>query len=724
MAIGLAYLIIGISVTITILVLRKRKARAGTSLVIFSIALTVWACAYGVLLFDGQSGGLVWLALIHLSATVTATALLAFILTYTNHEEWLGKWGILLLCLEPLVTQILFWTNRWQGLFSTEYRITSTGVAVTSSPWYWINASYSDGLMILALILLTQTFFNKPKQYLLQSIMVVMGVFIPILTKIFSMAIYTLILNLEPPLVSYAVMGCLLVFSIYRFKLLETAPLSRDLAIERMNDGWMVLDVNNRIVDLNPAAENLLGVTREQIFGQSAEEFLQNWLNLDHESSGRTQELKGSVTINGEKHYLGVRILPLVRPADRQVGKVVLWRDITDYRKADNARQRARDEMFILLHYISDTAFRTLSQNDFLMESLSQITYSFRSQAGLIFLLEDARPKNGLPKVYVAAHHGIPRSALDHLAASPKVAGIIMDIIQKQEPFYVQDVSTDARLPSGMQRSGNKSMLLVPLTTGEQVLGVIGLIQKEGPASLGNGESTRLTIVAEELAAFIRNDRKRQKAIAMEERQSLVRDLHDSISQKLYGVVTLTEAAQAKLEMGSSIQAEDVARIGERARQTLKEMRLFMFQMKPMDLEHKGLVAALNERLAAVEGRANIKARVLADEDINISLEKETILYNIALEALNNIIKHSEAKTVTILLKKRKATVSLEVVDDGCGFDPETTNGGMGLKIMQERAALVDGKVSIRSAVGKGTKVTATVSETNIPQTTRKKKEP
>jgi PAS domain S-box-containing protein len=722
MAIGIASLVIGIAVTITILVFRKRKARGAISLIVFSFALTIWACAYGMLLYEKQSGGLLWLALIYLSATVTATAILTFILAYTNHGEWLGKWGIFLLCLEPLITQVFFWTNRWQGYFSPEHRITNTGIILTSSPWYWINASYSDGLLILALILLTQTFLNKPKQYLLQSITVVVGVAIPILTKILSMAIPTLILNLEPPLISCAVTGGLLVFSIYRFKLLDTVPISRNMVIEGMNDGWMVLDLNNRIVDINTAAEKLLGVSREQTFGQPAEDFLQNWLHLNHESSGRELELNGSVTVNGELRYLSVRVLPIVRLPEQQIGKIVLWRNITERRRSDNARQRARDEMFILLHSISDTAFRTLSQNDFLMESISQIVYSFRSHAGLIFLLEDVRAKTSSPKVYLAAHHGFTRTELDHLSSSPEIANIVTDVLEKQEPFYVPDVCTDPRIPASMQRSGNKSLLLVPLVTGEQVLGVIGLIQQEDAPTLGNGESTRLAIVAEELASFIRNDRKRQKAIALEERQSLVRDLHDSISQKLYGVVTLTEAAQGKLETGSTIQAADISRIGESARQALKEMRLFLFQMKPVDLEHKGLMAALNERLAAVEGRANIKARVLADENIHLSLEKETILYNIAMEALNNIIKHADAKSVTIHLKRQKASIALEVVDDGRGFDSNTiANGGMGLKIMQERASLVNGKVIVKSVPGKGTKVTVTVNENKIPYTTRNK---
>jgi signal transduction histidine kinase len=239
----------------------------------------------------------------------------------------------------------------------------------------------------------------------------------------------------------------------------------------------------------------------------------------------------------------------------------------------------------------------------------------------------------------------------------------------------------------------------------------------------GQDEITRLTIVAEELASCIRSDRQRQMAIALEERQRLVHDLHDSITQKLYGLFLLTEAAQARLEGGSPVQPAEMAKIGENARQALKEMRLFLFQMKPVDLEHTGLVAALHERLAAVEGRADIKARLLADEKIDLSLEKETMLYYIAQEALNNIMKHADAKSVTVYLKKRKTSVALEVVDDGHGFDPELIGrGGMGLKIMQERAAKLDGKLKIASVPGRGTTITVTIANKKNNQNNKREK--
>jgi signal transduction histidine kinase len=113
----------------------------------------------------------------------------------------------------------------------------------------------------------------------------------------------------------------------------------------------------------------------------------------------------------------------------------------------------------------------------------------------------------------------------------------------------------------------------------------------------------------------------------------------------------------------------------------------------------------------------------VADDKINLPLEKQIMLYYIAQEALNNILKHANARTVMIRLKKRRTSIALEIVDDGCGFDANIPDkGGMGLRIMHERAAKVDGKLEIQSAPGKGTKITATVNKEKIPPATKKGK--
>src|SRR5512147_1902632 len=105
-------------------------------------------------------------------------------------------------------------------------------------------------------------------------------------------------------------------------------------------------------------------------------------------------------------------------------------------------------------------------------------------------------------------------------------------------------------------------------------------------------------------------------------------------------------------------------------------MRLFLYEMQPVDLEKEGLVAILHHRLSAVEGRADIKARLLADDDISLAKDKEIALYFIAQEALNNVLKHAHAKAVTVSLKQKGRNVFLEIVDDGRGFDIQKTDVG------------------------------------------------
>src|SRR4030095_1517449 len=100
--------------------------------------------------------------------------------------------------------------------------------------------------------------------------------------------------------------------------------------------------------------------------------------------------------------------------------------------------------------------------------------------------------------------------------------------------------------------------------------------------------------------------------------------------------------------------------------------------------------SALHHRLGAVEGRADIQARFLPDEDITISKDKEVALYFIAQEALNNILKHAHANSVLVKLKQARKNVILEIVDNGQGFDPKTIDqSGMGLQNMKARASQV-----------------------------------
>ncbi|HEU5016168.1 MAG TPA: GAF domain-containing sensor histidine kinase [Roseiflexaceae bacterium] len=199
-----------------------------------------------------------------------------------------------------------------------------------------------------------------------------------------------------------------------------------------------------------------------------------------------------------------------------------------------------------------------------------------------------------------------------------------------------------------------------------------------------------------------------QQQAVLEERQRLARDLHDSVTQSLYGITLHAQAARRLLAAGDVTTATDsLHALQDTAQEALDEMRLLIFELRPPILEQVGLVAAVQARLNAVEGRANLQTRLVADESVNLPSSIEQALYRIALEALNNVLKHARAQRITVQLWQTQRAVTLEIVDDGVGFDPAAVSdhGGLGLRGMAERVAQLGGQLRMQSAPGAGTQL-------------------
>jgi PAS domain S-box-containing protein len=199
-----------------------------------------------------------------------------------------------------------------------------------------------------------------------------------------------------------------------------------------------------------------------------------------------------------------------------------------------------------------------------------------------------------------------------------------------------------------------------------------------------------------------------QTRAALEERQRLARELHDSVTQSLYSLTLLAEASRRMALDGNTEKTiANIARLGETAQQALKEMRLLVYELRPLALETAGLVEALQHRLDAVEKRAGVDARLKIESDCELPVDVENGLYRITEEVLNNSLKHSEANRVSVRLLVDNQCVEMEITDNGRGFDMEAVKdrGGMGLGNIRERTDALGGEVSFRSTLGEGTHV-------------------
>jgi len=294
------------------------------------------------------------------------------------------------------------------------------------------------------------------------------------------------------------------------------------------------------------------------------------------------------------------------------------------------------------------------------------------------------------------------------------IASINGKAVQMSEVILVNDVSQCADFLFDEQLPETRSELVIPLKLGDQIIGTLDVNHNELNAF---SEEDKLVIqsLGDQIVVAIENahlyDQRRELAV-LEERTRLARELHDSVTQSLYSLVLLTEGWRRMLNTASEAQVSDyLSRIGEISQQSLKEMRLLIHELRPPTLEQEGLVGALRKRLDAVEKRVGIEARVLMDELIELPASVEEGLYRITQEALNNALRHAAASKETVHFCVQDDQVIVQIIDDGCGFDPENLEltGGMGLAGMSERARQMGGSLSIESRPGAGTTITAII---------------
>ncbi|MCA9776883.1 MAG: PAS domain S-box protein [Candidatus Eremiobacteraeota bacterium] len=184
----------------------------------------------------------------------------------------------------------------------------------------------------------------------------------------------------------------------------------------------------------------------------------------------------------------------------------------------------------------------------------------------------------------------------------------------------------------------------------------------------------------------------------LEERQRLGRELHDSLSQNLYGIGLgiRTALANVKKERDPTEPLNYCLSLTEAS---LVEMRALLFRLRPKSLENVPLADVLLSHTQAVSARTKLQIhfQVEGDPKSDLSFDKKYALYRIVTEALHNCVKHAKAKFVEVTLKCRRGVVEATVQDNGRGFDPEVAVAGHGLAGMRERAEAVDGKLQIAS---------------------------
>ncbi len=292
------------------------------------------------------------------------------------------------------------------------------------------------------------------------------------------------------------------------------------------------------------------------------------------------------------------------------------------------------------------------------------------------------------------------------------------EVIEHHLPVIVPDLQGDTELARQTQQvfgmdlmtvySYARCWLGVPLIVKEQVIGLISLAHGE-PDYYNSSHAELATAIASQAAIALDNARLYEEArslATLRERQRLARELHDSVSQVLYGIALGLKTARSLVEIDppQAVAPIDYALVLAEAGMT--EMRALIYELRPESLQIEGLVQALVRQADTLRVRYNIQVETDLCDEPPLSIEEKEAFYRIAQEALHNTVKHARATQVELRLSYSGPNIQLSIKDNGIGFDPNAIyTGHFGLHSMRERIEEIGGKLDIKSIPGCGSRI-------------------
>jgi signal transduction histidine kinase len=382
-------------------------------------------------------------------------------------------------------------------------------------------------------------------------------------------------------------------------------------------------------------------------------------------------------------------------------------------RRAYKAEERASRENEARAHELETVAkvsavAASVLNKDELLDTVSYLTrVSFSQYHILIYLLDETaenlvqamRPAEASAKQNHSVSIRSPRSMVARAAQIRQ--GIIVNDITNTPDYSLTPILPEAR-----------SEMAVPMVVADRLIGVLD-IQSAEVNRFAEDDIRVMSTLADLIAVAVENARlyeQAQEIAAFEERNRLARELHDSVSQALYGIALGTRTARILLDRDPTRLAEPLDYVMSLAEAGLTEMRALIFELRPESLENEGLVAALTKQAASVQARHGVAVTTDLGSEPPFSIDVKEALYRIAREALHNIVKHANAGHVTLSIVRDDGNIHLEICDDGKGFDPNGDfPGHLGLQSMRERVERLGGKLAITSAPGEGTSITVDI---------------
>lgn len=297
-------------------------------------------------------------------------------------------------------------------------------------------------------------------------------------------------------------------------------------------------------------------------------------------------------------------------------------------------------------------------------------------------------------------------------------------VIERGTPVIIDDVFADTPLAhafrssrtrdTGELRTDVRTWMGVPMIIGDRVTGMLS-VETDQVGAYTDHHAHLFQAVASHAAVAVENARLYEQArgmAALEERQKLARELHDSVSQALFGIALGARTARTLIDRDPKSVVDPLEYILSLAETGLAEMRALTFELRPDALQTEGLVPLLEKQVEVLRTRHKMLVTTDLRTEPDVSVPVKEMLYRIAQEAMHNSVKHARARKIDICLQQESGNVVLDIEDDGVGFDVTGSYPGhLGLRSMRERADQHGAELQVESTLGKGTRIRVSVPQ-------------
>lgn len=346
-----------------------------------------------------------------------------------------------------------------------------------------------------------------------------------------------------------------------------------------------------------------------------------------------------------------------------------------------------------------------IAANDDLNEQLARQRVTVRRLETLTEQFERSNQVVG-PGVDAAETRMLIASVLETLGSmlGLRRAALRLDVVDETDALPSISEWIDERIGASVE----SVTIAEPVIMEGEVLGSLEVASMEA-VRLGDEELRYVRLAAKHLAGFVHRA-ELESVIAANavdvERHRIARDLHDSVTQRLYSVAFLAEAAERQLETEPVAARDTVQRIRTLLLTSLSELRVLLFELQPQSLDSTRF-PQLIEQLVDTVG-AGVDADVEADVDEIPVLPRDVKLgmYRLAQESLSNAVRHSGADSISVRVCHHQGVTTMAVRDSGVGFDLARVERGHGLRNLEDRAASIGARVHIESTTDVGTEVT------------------